>query len=274
MKKWICGLTTALVLSALLWPSADAANPRNRSKLGYRGRATKQLVGRQPSGMASLNTSLVAYYKLNEPSGNRADSTAAGLTLTDNATVTTASGIQATAAQFTAANSEYLSSSSGSFYRTGDYAFSFWFYLDSFGTTRTLFSKYDPSISSNRAYLVQADQATSKVKFFAVVSGPTEVSVTATTPNITTATWYHVVVQRVQASNQISVQVNNGTVYTASLTGTNQSSSSNFQIGRYDGASFWMDGRVDELGYWSRTLTAAEVTRLYNNGAGVTYPNF
>ncbi len=33
-----------------------------------------------------------------------------------------------------------------------------------------------------------------------------------------------------------------------------------------------MDGIVDEVGLWSRALTIAEVTALYNAGAGLAYP--
>ena len=33
----------------------------------------------------------------------------------------------------------------------------------------------------------------------------------------------------------------------------------------------YLIGRIDEVGIWSRALTAAEVTTLYNNGAGIAY---
>ncbi len=41
--------------------------------------------------------------------------------------------------------------------------------------------------------------------------------------------------------------------------------------GRGDGAEF-LDGSVDEVGIWNRTLTAGERTTLWNSGSGVTYP--
>ena len=32
------------------------------------------------------------------------------------------------------------------------------------------------------------------------------------------------------------------------------------------------DGMMDEIGVWSRALTATEVTELYNSGNGLAYP--
>jgi hypothetical protein len=32
------------------------------------------------------------------------------------------------------------------------------------------------------------------------------------------------------------------------------------------------DGLIDEVGIWSRVLTAAEIAILYNGGSGITFP--
>jgi Concanavalin A-like lectin/glucanases superfamily len=36
------------------------------------------------------------------------------------------------------------------------------------------------------------------------------------------------------------------------------------------GAAFY--GCIDEVGYWNRVLTAAEIAQLYNGGIGLSYP--
>jgi hypothetical protein len=36
---------------------------------------------------------------------------------------------------------------------------------------------------------------------------------------------------------------------------------------------FW-DGYIDEVGIWNKTLSPNEVTLLYNNNIGLTYPFF
>jgi hypothetical protein len=48
---------------------------------------------------------------------------------------------------------------------------------------------------------------------------------------------------------------------------------SNTYIGAYIGAVHFFDGKIDEVSAWSKALTAAEVTELYNAGAGKQYPN-
>lgn len=37
-------------------------------------------------------------------------------------------------------------------------------------------------------------------------------------------------------------------------------------------AGWYFDGQMDEVGIWSRGLTPAEITQLYNGGAGLAYP--
>ena len=47
-----------------------------------------------------------------------------------------------------------------------------------------------------------------------------------------------------------------------------------FAIGVWTGAfpSGNMDGLIDEVGFWKRTLTSGERTQLYNSGNGLAYP--
>lgn len=40
----------------------------------------------------------------------------------------------------------------------------------------------------------------------------------------------------------------------------------------YGGARVGIDGKIDEIGYWNRVLTPTEVSTLFNNGSGLTYP--
>ena len=44
-----------------------------------------------------------------------------------------------------------------------------------------------------------------------------------------------------------------------------------FNIAR-DAYPFYLIGTVDEVGIWNRALTPGEITRLYHNGDGITYP--
>ena len=70
----------------------------------------------------TLTTSLIAHWNLDEASGTRVDAKG-GNDLTDNNTVTQATGIVSNAGQFTAANSEYLSIADNAALSTGDIDF-------------------------------------------------------------------------------------------------------------------------------------------------------
>jgi len=60
--------------------------------------------------------------------------------------------------------------------------------------------------------------------------------------------------------------------FTSSLNFTGE----NFSIGTYFDTSSGLEweGLIDELGIWSRTLSQAEVTQLFNGGAGITFIDF
>ena len=89
-------------------------------------------------------------------------------------------------------------------------------------------------------------------------------------------TWRHVVATWDTAGLLATMYVDGASVATAVLTATTytqntlafsfHSAFSTSRIGAGTGVG------VDELGFWDRVLTAAEVTELYNGGAGLAYP--
>ncbi len=224
------------------------------------------------NGHASLTTSLVAYWELEESSGTRVD-VHGGNDVTDNATVTQQTGKLGQAAQFTAANSEYLSKTDNAALSTGDIDFTFaaWVYLDSKANNLPIVSKYAGGAQSEYALLYR--NAVYGDRFgFIVRNDPTETEVQANnlgSPSI--STWYFVVGWHDSSANTINIQVNNGTVDSAAHSAGAFDSTSAFQIGALTAASYYMDGRIDEVGFWKKVLTAQERTDLYNNGSGLAY---
>ena len=81
--------------------------------------------------------------------------------------------------------------------------------------------------------------------------------------------WRHVVVT-IEPSNQARIYVN-GTLSTNFSIGAPFIENKGLKIGsdRTGGDKF--QGNIDELGVWERLLTDAEITDLYNSGAGLTY---
>lgn len=89
-----------------------------------------------------------------------------------------------------------------------------------------------------------------------------------------TGVWYFLYAYYDADANQCGISINNGTIDTATVTGTPNTKTASFNIGRWGytgGFPFYLDGKMDEIGIWNRTLTADELTYLYNGGGGRSY---
>ena len=90
--------------------------------------------------------------------------------------------------------------------------------------------------------------------------------------------WYHVAVTFNAGSVAFYVNgVQQGTTQSAVVSSLNQSDTNSFFAGAYStnggttaNAAFF-DGKMDEVGIWSRARSATEVSQLYNGGAGRSY---
>jgi len=88
---------------------------------------------------------------------------------------------------------------------------------------------------------------------------------------VTTATWYVVVTYFTAATGIGSISVNDGVVDTAAKTGNPGVDNTRFTLGARAAPNEFWNGRIDQVGKWDRVLTAAEITYLYNGGAGRSY---
>lgn len=227
----------------------------------------------------SLLTNLQAFWELEEASGTRNDAHSTNH-LSDVNTVTQAAGKVGNAGQFTGANSEHLSIADNAALSTGDIDFTIaaWVYMDSKGTgfnANIIASKYGAGGQNvdHEWWLGYTGQASDL--FQLVVRPGTGTLGTVQALNLgapSTATWYYVVAWHDAVNNTINIQVNNGTADSqAYSTGTIDGSGA-FEIGDASGgvgAPF--DGRIDQVGFWKRVLTAQERTDLYNGGSGLSY---
>lgn len=236
----------------------------------------------------ALIDNLVSYWKLDEFSDGsgavtRVDSHGSN-NLTDNNTTPSATGIIALGADLERGNSEYLSISDASqtgLDITGDLTISMWLNFESVPINTeefTLLAKRN-SDTGNRSYGIYYDRFTvsSTKSIVAYVSSDgssgNQTSAVYST-NFSTATWYHLVwVYSTAGTSKFYI---NGTEV-ASI-GSQRTSIFNgnaaFIIGATGNSSVtsFFDGVVDEVGIWSRVLTADEITELYNSGAGLAYP--
>lgn len=219
---------------------------------------------------STLLTGLVAFWKLEEASGTRVDEVGSN-DLTDNNTVTQATGKVGNAAQFTAANSESLSIADNADVSMGagvQFTIAGWFYLDNKSTYRHAWAKWESGVQFEYRLLYNVD--TDKFEFWVSSDGSGFSTVTATSfGSPSTATWYFIMC-RYDGTN-ISISVNDGTVNNTAFTADVFNGTQAFRLGSKTGGDYW-DGRIDAVGLWKRALTTAEVTEFYNAGNGREHP--
>lgn len=211
---------------------------------------------------SGLTTNLISYWKLDEASGNAADSIGSN-TLTNTGTMTYGTGIINNGASI--ATGKYLSISSAITSSVTNISVSLWADLSGTSLGGGFFrigtsglangwgvgvggTKYDGSNNGNNLLVLVDGVAWNSMGSFGG-SG-----------------WKHVVVTRGASTWTAYV---NGTALAGAPTSTPSAYLASTAIGADQGQ---FTGVVDEVGFWERELTSTEVTELYNSGAGLAYP--
>ena len=217
-------------------------------------------------------TSLIAYWKMDEPSGNAIDSHSNGLTLTDTNSVGFATGKINGGRQFDRASNRYFTRASESLLQFGNVNFtiSFWVKFLSVSVGQQLVSKRNSG--SSREIEISLSGATNKINFELFNGSGSTVAIVAFGTACTAGPWYHVCARHT-ASSGINLKVNDGTAVTAADSGTAGTNSTAFTIGNFASGTGTTaaDAIIDEVAIWKRTLSDAEVTALYNGGSGLGY---
>ena len=211
----------------------------------------------------ALTDNLISFFELEEASGTRVDSVvASGNDLSDNNTVTQQTGKVGNCAEFTHTNSESLSRASNASLATGDIDFSFagWIYFTS------AFLNAEPIAKDNGSqyeYTLYTN-GSSQVRWY--VEGTAGSSdILLITGSLTT--WYFFAVWHDSVNNVVGGSINDGTPVTASYSGGARSTAHPFALG----GSPYFSGLLDQVGFWKKVLSPAEITQLYNGGAGLSY---
>jgi hypothetical protein len=95
-------------------------------------------------------------------------------------------------------------------------------------------------------------------------------------PQDNTMHFYKITYDQSLSSDNMKMSVDNGTNVTQTKTAnapTDGNSQTELYIGSSDATNFFLAGEVAEMSIWSRVLTDAEVTAIYNSGSGV-FPLF
>lgn len=219
-------------------------------------------------------------WKLDETSGTRVDSIGS-MDLTDNNTVTSATGKFSNAAQFTAANSEYLSHADDASLDIGDISFAFrcWVYFDDLTSNREIVNKDKPS-TNERSYRLFYAQSSDHIRIGCSSDGNSGATQNAigTLSGISVDTWYLVWgwFNKDEGSLNI-VKASDGVVDPVRSTAHTGGSFSNtvpFIMGNTQ-ASAYMDGRIDDFVFIKNWYPSfSDIVRDYNNGTGIAFADW
>ena len=227
----------------------------------------------------ALTDGLVAYWRLDEASGSRADASGNGYTLTDNNTVGSAAGnISALAGDFIAANSESLSSTAAGLVAPFTIALPWTWVLWIYPESPIESSLSEPISSSDGSKGIMCRRrglsafGSSSIAWDIINNSSTFYRVEQAT-NTPINTW-SMIALKYDGAGLAYARTNNSTSSSVSISGT-LTPYSTFRLGARANAisgSFW-DGRVAHVGLWSRALTSGELDTLYNSGAGMDPTN-
>lgn len=217
----------------------------------------------------ALTDNIVAYWKLDEASGNATDATGNGHTLTPTNSPTYDSGLinnggdfgpgSGSVRKFTTAGNIGIDG--------GNITMSAWFFKLS-GNTQAGWAVSCGSSVSQVLYYIQYDGTKIVLGRWKVPSS----NITINGSSLTDGSWHHVVLT--YNGTTLAGYFDNSPI-TGTATSGNGSSGlvSETSIGNNSqpGASAYR-GKIDEVGMWSRALSSGEVNTLYNSGAGLQYP--
>lgn len=176
------------------------------------------------------------------------------------------------AAQFVAANAEYLSHPSNADLQTGnvDFTIAAWVSLSTVANCDIVTRWATPT---NGEYALV--YFSSRFRFAVTPDGTAASTVTVVASSLGAAsagTWYLVVGWHDALNNTLNIQINNGAVESTPHTTGVYPSAAPFGLSRASYVGGYVHGMLDEVGFWKRLLTADERALLWNSGAGLSYP--
>jgi Concanavalin A-like lectin/glucanases superfamily len=230
-----------------------------------------------PNRINSINNNLISYWKLDESSGTRFDMIGFNH-LSNNNGVTSAAGKIGNASVFASASTQYLSIASNSSLQIGSSSFTFagWVKFTTVSASMDMINKLSTG-GTGLEYMLDFSFATNRMRLSISTDGTTTTNVSANSFGApSTGIWYFIVCWFNVSDGTLNIQINNGPVdsvatgYTQVYVGTTQ-----FNLGRAESAISdyrYLNGSLDEVGFWKKVLTDQERSYLYNYGMGRTIP--
>ncbi len=216
---------------------------------------------------------LEVYFEQEETSGTRFDSTTNNYDLAENIATGNRPGIIGICGDFrTGGNLVFRASAALVNFGDEDLTLQCWCTVEA--STQTSLQGYMgkyKSATGQESYQLRYNSGPQKFDFI-VHDGTTFKQVQSSAIPPFNGTFQHVICIHDSVANVITMQVNDGTITsTAHSTGI-QITTSDFEIGRAN-TTFGLS-LCDEVGLWRRKLSSAEITSLFNGGAGLPFSSF
>jgi hypothetical protein len=202
-------------------------------------------------GSSSLTNGLLAFYNLSDLT----DASGNGNTLTNNGDVTFSSGKIGNAATFNGNN--YLNNSLFNYNASTDWTISLWLNVNQLGGAQvfSLANALDIYIGNAGGYGIVINNA--------------QADNSSSIRLVNFGSWYHYVATKYNGLTKTYLDNISATPSTQQNFGIG----SNLGIATYDSGQInGIDGQIDAVGFWNRALSDAEITELYNAGAGKEHP--
>lgn len=214
----------------------------------------------------ALLDNLISYYKLDE---NSADTTVLDSRGANNGTASTNTENLSVAGKIISAF-DFDGSSEGisGVYEVGaSFSVSMWIMRDTLGSTGFIYAKDDGIANDDIQFRVTSHST--DVFRFNLGNTINAIFTADTTTALSSGVWYHVVCTF--NGTTMKIYLNGNEEGTDTFSGTRVAAGSETYLARRGNGDYF-DGKIDEVGMWSRELTSSEVTELYNSGNGLAYP--
>jgi hypothetical protein len=239
----------------------------------------RTLRPRQTGKYTALRAGLTNYWPLNEsaPSGDVSATNwvAGGHNLTSENSVLSTTGVHGNARNFVVANSERMignATASSTMFGTADFTVAFWFRMTSAFVSGNQGLVSNDFFSTQRGVSIYMTGAAGQwyhpLMNLHYTDSTEETFSTFSTLPLTASAW-HFFCARLSSGNALDVRVNADNATTKTITKTFHTSRQRLFFGVRYTTSDYLNGDLDEVAFWNRRLSDAEVSTLYNNGAGI-----
>lgn len=222
---------------------------------------------------STASTGLLAFWRMEEASGNRVDSVS-NQALVPTGAPGSAAGKTGMAVSFDTGTGKYLAASDTATLSVGaNQSFTVACWVRFNGTpsgSRGLVGKGNASIAYSGCEYLLGTSGTSLQWY--IGSGSNSVNIAASV-TLAAATWYFIVGWYDAGADIQYVQVNNGSVAQIANAGGSHDSAGPVEVGRqpqWSGTAPF-DGQIDNVMFWKRVLTPTERSDLWNSGNGLDY---